>query len=147
MSFLSTEFAERRVKKRYLALVSGTLPETETGRIETPLLKTGRAVQPGELDQGADEAVTDWQVLKRNSNMALVEARPLTGRMHQIRAHLAHLGCPILGDPIYGAVEFKAERLMLHAAGLEIGLPSGETLSLEAPAPADFTSAEAKALN
>ena len=146
MTFLSTEFAERRVKKRYLALVSGPLPEAEAGRIETPLLKVGRAVKPGRLDQGADAAITDWRIVKRADTVALIEARPLTGRMHQIRAHLADLGCPILGDPIYGAGALTAERLMLHAVGLEIRLPDGETLSLEAPAPADFVNAERKAL-
>lgn len=145
MRFLSTEFAERRVKKRYLALVSGALPETDHGRMEAPLLKVGRAVLPGRIEEGADEAVTDWQILKRKDSMALVEARPLTGRMHQIRAHLAALGCPILGDPIYGASAPTSARLMLHAAGLEITLPDGELLSLEAQAPADFASAEREA--
>jgi len=140
MTFLSTEFAERRVKKRYLALVSGSLPLSDQGRIETPLLKVGRAVQPGRLDQGADHAVTDWSVLVRTESEALIEARPLTGRMHQIRAHLAELGCPIMGDPIYGGTP-TAERLMLHAAGLEITLPNGAPLKLDAPEPDDFATA------
>lgn len=143
MSFLSQEFAERRVRKRYLALVSGVIPDGDEGRCETPLLKVGRAVQPGRLDQGADAAVTDWQVLVRSDRFALIEARPLTGRMHQIRAHLAELGCPILGDPIYGAGALTADRLMLHAAGLELTLPDGASLSLEAPVPDDFSETQA----
>ena len=138
MAFLSMEFAERRVNKRYLALVSGTIPPQEKGLCEIPLLKVGRAVQPGRIDQGADEALTDWQVLSRHGTYALIEARPKTGRMHQIRAHLAALGCPILGDPIYGAGALTAERLMLHAAGLEITLPDKKKLALEAPVPEDF---------
>lgn len=143
MTFLSQEFAERRVRKRYLALVSGEVPESEQGRCETPLLKVGRAVRPGRLDQGADAAVTDWQVLARSDRFALIEARPMTGRMHQIRAHLAELGCPILGDPIYGAGALTAARLMLHAAGLELTLPDGTPLVLEAPVPKDFSEKQA----
>ena len=58
--------------------------------------------------------------------------------MHQIRAHLAAMGCPILGDPIYGAGTVSAERLMLHAAQLELTLPDQTKLALEAPIPKDF---------
>lgn len=139
MTFLSTEFAERRVRKSYLALVSGTLPIDDQGRIEVPLLKTGRSVAPGRLEDGADAASTDWTVLQRHDQAALIEARPKTGRMHQIRAHLAHLGCPILGDVIYGAGTESAPRLMLHAAGLQITSPNGQELTLAAPAPETFT--------
>ena len=137
-AFLSTEFAERRVRKVYLALVSGDLPDADQGRGEIPLRKTGRTVTPGRVDQGADPARTDWTVLARASNAAVIQAQPQTGRMHQIRAHLAAMGCPILGDPIYGAGTVSAERLMLHAAQLELTLPAQTTLALEAPIPKDF---------
>lgn len=138
MSFLSNEFAERRVRKSYIALVSGSLPEEDIGRCEVPLLKSGRVVRAGRLEQGADAATTDWTILSRADAFAKIEARPITGRMHQIRAHMAEMGCPILGDPIYGAGALSGERLMLHAAQLQITLPSGEALSLEAPLPDDF---------
>ena len=138
MAFLSEEFAERRVHKRYLALASGDLPLTDEGRCEVPLLKTDRSVQPGDLDKGADSARTDWTVLARLGDAALIEARPKTGRMHQIRAHLSVMGCPILGDHIYGSGKASAERLMLHAAGLKITLPNKKELALEAPVPEDF---------
>lgn len=138
MTFLSIEFAERRVRKCYLALVAGNVPEAESGSCDTPLLKVGRVVQPGRIEQGADPACTHWRVLARAGSYALVEARPHTGRMHQIRAHLADLGCPILGDPIYGEGARSGARLMLHAAGLEITLPSQEKRALEAPVPEDF---------
>lgn len=139
MAALSAEFAERRVRKTYLALVSGALPSGDEGRIEVALKKSGRSVVPGQVDQGADAAITDWTLLKRSDAAALIEVRPLTGRMHQIRAHLAHLGCPILGDVIYGTGTQSAERLMLHAAGLVITRPDGQVLSLEAPVPEAFT--------
>ena len=138
MTFLSPEFAARRVRKSYLAVVSGSLPEEDHGRIDVPLLKTGRSVAPGRLEDGADAARTDWRILKRNEEAALIEARPKTGRMHQIRAHLAHLGCPILGDVIYGTGTESAPRLMLHAAGLQITRPDGQELTLDAPAPEVF---------
>lgn len=144
MTFLSTQLAERRVRKTYLALVSGALPEKDQGRIDVPLLKTGRSVIPGTLEAGADAASTDWLILKRGKEAALIEARPKTGRMHQIRAHLAHLGCPILGDVIYGDGLESAPRLMLHAAGLEITRPDGQALTLTAPAPGTFTDKQAE---
>nr|WP_070958553.1 RluA family pseudouridine synthase [Hyphomonas sp. Mor2] len=135
---LSREFVERRVKKRYLALVSGMLPETEQGVCKIALLKQGRRVVPGSVEAGADAARTSWTVLSRNDSVALMEARPETGRMHQIRAHFAAMGCPILGDPIYGVDAGDAERLMLHAAGLAIALPDKKKLALEAPVPEAF---------
>ena len=138
MTALSTEFAERRVKKRYLALVSGTLPDADAGSCDVPLLKVDRRVVAGRLDQGADAAQTDWKVVARAGANALIEARPKTGRMHQIRAHLAAMGCPILGDVIYGGGKLTADRLMLHAAGLELNLPDKKKLALEAPVPEAF---------
>lgn len=138
MTALSTEFAERRVKKCYLALVSGELPDMDEGRCDVPLLKVDRRVVAGRLDQGADAAQTDWTVLARAGANALIEARPKTGRMHQIRAHLAAMGCPILGDVIYGGGKLTADRLMLHAAGLELSLPDKKKLALEAPVPEAF---------
>ena len=135
---LSTEFAERRVTKRYLALVSGDLPAEDKGVCEIPLMKTGRSVVPGEIEAGADAAHTAWKVLSRSGDHALIEARPETGRMHQIRAHLAAMSCPILGDPNYGDHKDEADRLMLHASGLEIVLPDKKKLALEAPVPVEF---------
>ncbi len=135
---LSAEFSERRVNKRYLALVSGTLPSQDRGDCNIPLLKTGRSVRPGTLEGGADSARTAWSVLARVGSHALIEAQPETGRMHQIRAHLAAMGCPIRGDKIYGSRDDETERLMLHAAALALTLPDKEKLALEAPVPEAF---------
>lgn len=138
-TFLSTEFAERRVEKTYLALVAGQLPDADHGTCDVPLLKTGRAVEPGRLEEGADTALTHWTIVARGEGTALIEARPHTGRMHQIRAHMADLGCPILGDAIYGEGPQSADRLMLHAAALEITLPDQTKRALEAPVPDEFS--------
>lgn len=135
---LSTEFAERRVQKRYLALVSGDLPAEDEGVCDIPLLKKERSVIPGQVGAGADAARTAWRVLSRSGGYGLIEARPETGRMHQIRAHLAAMGSPILGDVIYGHRGDEAARLMLHASGLEIVLPDKKKLALEAPVPVEF---------
>ena len=142
---LSQQFAKRRAKKTYLALVSGQLPDADEGTIGTPLRKIpsdrgGREkMVPAETGQtGALEAETGWRILSRAGLHALVEASPVTGRMHQIRAHLAALGCPILGDRIYGTGKLSAPRLMLHASRLIIAHPDGQEMVLEAPAPEDF---------
>ena len=145
MTFLSTQFAERRVRKSYLALVCGAVPEKDHGICDVPLLKTGRSVAPAKPGEGGDQALTQWRVLSRQGEYALIQAQPRTGRMHQIRVHLAHLGCPILGDAIYGSGTQSADRLMLHAAGLEFLLPNHEKRALEAPVPKDFI-AKRKAL-
>lgn len=137
-TFLSTEFAERRVKKTYLALVAGILPDADQGECDVPLLKAGRAVRPGRVEEGADTALTRWVVRSRGDGVAVIEAHPHTGRMHQIRAHLADMGCPILGDPIYGDGTQSSDRLMLHAAALELTLPDQKKRALEAPVPEDF---------
>ena len=142
---LSAQFSGRHARKTYLALVSGQLPTTDEGACTEALLKVpsdcgGREkmipASPGQ--KGALSAETQWRILSRGEGAALVEARPVTGRMHQIRAHMAALGCPILGDRIYGSGKLSADRLMLHAARLDITHPDGSALRLEAPPPADF---------
>lgn len=149
---LSEQFAGRLVKKTYLALVAGQLPEAEAGVSAMPLRKVpsdrgGRekmvAAEPGQ--PGALTAETHWRILSRAGVHALAEAKPVTGRMHQIRAHMADLGCPILGDRIYGNGKLSAPRLMLHAGELAIAHPDGHELNLKAPPPEDFVS-QAEAL-
>lgn len=88
--------------------------------------------------KGAQAATTHWGILARNRDAALVEARPETGRMHQIRAHLSIAGMPILGDWLYGTGAESAPRLMLHARRLAIRHPDGDVMHFEAPVPKDF---------
>lgn len=142
---LSEQFAKRRVSKTYQAVVSGRLPEEDAGTIDMPLRKVpsdrgGREkmIAARAEEKGAQGATTKWRILSRTPTHALVEASPVTGRMHQIRAHLVELGAPILGDRIYGAGKLSAARLMLHAARLELRHPDGAPLSFEAPLPDDF---------
>ncbi len=88
---------------------------------------------------GAKPAETEIVVRETMPGALLVEARPLTGRKHQVRAHLAHAGLPVLGDPVYGPPGSAAPRLMLHAGRLRLPHPlTGERLTLESPLPPDF---------
>lgn len=142
-AYLSEEFASRRTEKTYLALVRGALPAFNEGTLDTPLVKVAEAGRPRMIAakpdrKGAQAAVTHWRILTRAGDAALVEARPETGRMHQIRAHLSIAGMPILGDWLYGTGAQGAPRLMLHAAKLNVRHPDGMEMHFEAPLPEDF---------
>ena len=142
-AFLSAEFAERRTKKTYIAIVGGAIPRESAGRIDASLVKVqeaGRArmIVASPDRKGALQARTDWEKREESGSYAAMRLSPETGRMHQIRIHLAHLGCPILGDPIYGSGKQDAPRLMLHALSLEVRRPSGDVLVLNAAIPSDF---------
>jgi 23S rRNA pseudouridine955/2504/2580 synthase len=143
---LSEAFAGRDVKKTYLALVKGALPSAEHGVVEAALVKVeegGKSrmilARPGR--KGAQAARTGWRVVARSGEYGLLQMSPESGRMHQIRVHLMSLGCPILGDALYGEGQATAPRLMLHAAKLDMPHPEGRMMTLEAPLPEDFTAA------
>ncbi|WP_213271281.1 RluA family pseudouridine synthase [Hyphomonas sp.] len=147
---LSAAFAGREAKKTYLALVKGKLPPAEHGVIDASLVKVEEGGRPRmilarEGRKGAQPARTGWHVLARNGDHALIQISPETGRMHQIRVHLMSLGCPILGDGLYGEGQATGARVMLHAARLEVPHPDGGTLTLEAPVPEDFQTMAEKA--
>jgi RluA family pseudouridine synthase len=96
------EFAAGRVRKTYWAVVRGA-PEHRCGAIDTPLVR--RSTPSGwhmELGGDGKRAVTEWRVLGRDTELAWLELSPHTGRTHQVRVHCAHLGCPVLGDTVYG---------------------------------------------
>ena len=134
---LGAAFAERRVRKRYLALVRGVPPER--GVIDHPIPR----VEGGERI----DAVTRFRRLAVFGRYALVEAVPSTGRLHQIRRHLKHISCPLIGDVKYGKGEhnryfrtrFGLTRLALHAAGLTVPHPrTGRYIGVRAPMPDDL---------
>ena len=142
-SYLSRQFAERKAKKVYLALVS-SLPGHSAARINLPIRRSRRAPSTFVVDSNGKVAITDYTVQKEYPDgRALLELRPLTGRTHQLRVHLAHLGCPIVGDAVYGHAHY-GDRLMLHAYRLEISIPGqdgAERRIFTAPLPADFQEA------
>ncbi len=135
---LARQFAEREVKKIYLALVSGTLKRPR-GMIDAaigrhPVQRKKIAIDP----RRGRTAKTDYRVLQSGSGVSLVECALHSGRTHQIRVHLHHLGHPILGDSLYGR-KGMAPRQMLHAWKLGFTHPRNEgRLFFEAPLPDDF---------
>ena len=129
LQMLQQQFKERKVKKVYIALVDGR-PPTPEGRVDAPIGRDPRHRQRMAVvhhDKGR-EAVTVYHTLKTFPEHTLLEVHPKTGRTHQIRIHLAFIGCPIVGDKVYGHRNptVPIERHFLHAAGLTIKLP-GET--------------------
>jgi len=151
---LNTQFAEHKVEKIYHAVIAGS-PDWETTAVDLPLrVGVGRWKRTAVDPERGVPAMTRLRVIERGlwggKACCLVEARPATGRTHQIRAHLYALGHPILGDPLYGTGETLpdcAARLLLHALSLRLAHPhTGESLHLEAPYPADFLAA-LKAMN
>ncbi len=144
---LAEAFSERSVKKRYLALISGQ-PVLESGscfeRIgRHPTQRTKMAVQTNPKGR---EAHTDWRLLQRlGDRAALIECCIHTGRTHQIRVHMQHMGFPLLGDSVYGFKKNRfpncvIERVYLHASELAFEHPqSGEPLNFSAEMPDDFS--------
>ncbi len=158
-AFIATQFQQRQVKKRYLAIVEG-VPDRDTFVIDHPLGNAANSLIRKAVGVCADgiTAVTDCRVLHRGQDWSLIEASPRTGRLHQIRAHLKSVALPILGDKVYGQSEelflkfvsddpFTArelrqlgmDRQALHAWQLEITHPqSKELICFTAPLPDDM---------
>ncbi|MEO8812558.1 MAG: RluA family pseudouridine synthase [Caulobacteraceae bacterium] len=146
-AFLGKAMMGRRFRKTYLAIVAPGAPEPREGLIEAALRRheEGREayvrVSPGEHPQ-AQAAATRYRTLAKTATAALVELRPRTGRMHQLRVHMASIGRPIAGDSRYGGALVLAAaavpRLMLHAAALAFPHPAGGETRLTAPVPDDF---------
>jgi len=140
---LSTQFESRTVDKIYLALVAGKLRKT-AGTIEEKIGRHPKYRQQMSVQSSRGRAAkTEYRVVSSSNEMSLVECKLHSGRTHQIRVHLHHLGHPVLGDKVYGARFAKTfPRQMLHAWKLGFEHPrSGERKNFEAPLPQDFQSA------
>ena len=131
-------FSEGRVEKTYWAIVKG-IPEQLSGTIDAPLKKHSRGSGwRVVIAEDGQRAVTTYRTLAQKGGLALIEAKPKTGRTHQIRVHLEAIGAPILGDPQYGELS-PSERggpMMLHARRLVIPISKNkEPVLCEAPPP------------
>jgi 23S rRNA pseudouridine1911/1915/1917 synthase len=141
LAFLSDQFKARTTRKTYIAVVAGS-PPADKGTISTMIARDPRDRKRFAVSEKQGKAaLTLYRVLERFSGYAFIALRPKTGRTHQLRVHLRHLGCPILGDPIYGRKDalFPKATLMLHAFRLRISLPGAEKPStFTAPVPERF---------
>lgn len=146
-SFLGKHLMGRRFAKTYRAIVTPGPPERPSGVIEAPLRREElgreaymRVCPPDHPD--AETAMTRYRTLSKGDGAALLELNPETGRMHQIRVHLASVGRPIAGDVRYGGALMigghPVPRLMLHAASLSFPHPDGGMKRVDAPTPADM---------
>jgi len=130
---LSKLFQDGLVDKLYLALVSGR-PEREEWTVDAPIGKVASARYG--IVEGGKAAVTEFRTIASSGEVSLVEARPLTGRTHQIRVHLASAGLPIVGDSTYGGV--PAGRMMLHCSAMTFQNGKGVEVTVSAPLDGEF---------
>ena len=134
-------FHDHRIERTYLAVVAGA-PRHEQGTVDAPLREEWTSGRRGvaHADEPSRPALTRWRVRERFAGFALLEVTLETGRQHQIRAHLAHVGLPVLGDAVYGrpVPDRLVRRPMLHAWRLAFAHPvTGERVAVESPLPQD----------
>lgn len=141
---LTEMFKNKEVKKTYLAIVKGKVSK-ETGRIETNIgrdEKDRKKMSVSRDEKKGKLAITTYKVIDSNERYSLLDVNIETGRTHQIRVHMKHIGYPILGDIVYGRPDNKIMRQMLHAYKLEFKHPiTSEEMVLEAQLPKDFVEA------
>lgn len=136
---LAEELKDKKSLRKYLAIVHGNLPN-DRGMIEAPIGRSEKDRKKQAVTAKGKEAVTRFQVLERFGNYTLVELTLETGRTHQIRVHMAYIGHPVAGDPLYGPRKtLKGQGQFLHARTLGFTHPStGEVMTFTAEAPAIF---------
>jgi 23S rRNA pseudouridine1911/1915/1917 synthase len=148
---LTANWNSERVRKEYLALVYGT-PAADRGTVDAPIGRDPRDRKRMAVVPEGRRAITDYEVAERVRYASLLRCRLRTGRTHQIRVHLKHLGHPIVGDPVYSGPQWRGipdkrvqkalsslGRQMLHATRITLEHPgTGEAMTFEAPLPADF---------
>ncbi len=137
-TFLSDELAARHMEKHYHAMVLGKMKEQQ-GTVEHPIARSKNDRKKMAVDPEGRYALTEWRVLREFNDRTLLDVHIVTGRTHQIRVHMRHIGHPVLGDPLYGVKNMpKADRLMLHAYSLSFTHPvSKERMTFTAPCPFD----------
>lgn len=154
---LTADWNTERVRKEYVAMVYGT-PSNERGTIDAPIGRDPRDRKRMAVVAEGRRAITDYEVLERLRATSLLRCRLHTGRTHQIRVHMKHLGHPIVGDPLYSGPQWKGipekrlqnalsslTRQMLHAERITFVHPrTGETITIRAEIPADMRELLAK---
>lgn len=135
IAFLQKQFADRTVKKTYIAVVKGHM-SPEQAIIDMPIERNPKVPASFRVGSNGKTAQTKYTVTASNQDYDQVELEPATGRTHQLRVHLAHQGHPIVGDTLYGGQD--AERLYLHAFSLKIDIPGAANQVFTAPLPDEF---------
>lgn len=135
---LAREMHTMRFEREYLAVTEG-IPSQTKGTVCAPIARAEGSTIRREVSSIGADAVTHYRVEKTAGGRALVRLRLETGRTHQIRVHMAYLGCPLVGDFLYGKESQEIPRCALHSAKLKLILPlSGETVELESELPQDM---------
>jgi len=139
MRSLQSQLTERSVHKTYLALVHG-VPKPREGQIEAPIGRSTRNRKKMAVVDNGRESTTRYRVREElPGGLALLEVEPVTGRTHQIRVHLAAIGHPVFGDPLYGRTSELLGRQFLHAWKLAFRMPvGGREVEFESPLPPDL---------
>ena len=134
---LARQIEMREAGRRYLAIVAGRVTE-ERFTINAPLGRNPAKRELMTVDAKGKSALTHFKKITRRDLGTLLGAKLETGRTHQIRAHLASVGLPVIGDALYGTPETSAGPMLLHAAFLAFRDPAGGEVSLFAPPPPEF---------
>ena len=140
-SRLYEEMKRGAIRKTYVAITEG-VPSPASGRVDAPIARADEGILMRVVRDDGAPSVTDYSVMRtsRDGKCALIALRPLTGRTHQIRVHMAHIGCPLIGDFLYGReCPEIIERHALHAVRLEFDHPTTDKLiRMSSPLPADM---------
>lgn len=135
LKFLQKQFSDRKVQKTYVAVVD-KIPKQDKANIIAPIARNEKDPKRFKVSPNGKPAETFYEIIQQTDKGAIIELTPKTGRTHQLRLHLDYIGCPIVGDSLYGGKDF--DRLLLHAWRLEITLPSGENKVFESKLPIVF---------
>lgn len=134
---LQKQFQDRKAKKTYIAIVRG-VPKLPEARIDLPIERNPKNPATFRVGASGKSAETFYEVVGSRAPYSVVRLKPTTGRTHQLRVHLAHIGTPIAGDLWYGGGKSPINRLCLHAESLEITIPGSERKTFYAQPPRDF---------
>ena len=134
---LQKQFQVRKAYKTYIAIVKG-LPKHPEAKIDLPIERNPSAPSTFRVGAKGKAAVTLYKTIATNGKYSVLELKPQTGRTHQLRVHLAYIGCPIVGDTLYGGGKSPITRMCLHAKELEITIPVSKRETFVAPLPEDM---------
>ena len=134
---LQKQFQDRKAHKTYIAIVRGA-PKHHEANIDLPIARNPKNPSSFRVDPKGKSAQTHYEVIGSRENMSVVRLKPVTGRTHQLRVHMAHIGTPIVGDKVYEGGKSPIDRLCLHAEQLEITIPTSQRKTFTADLPDDM---------